>query len=197
MILTGNLQMNPQERPIIDVPANVLEGWSGLNWYALYTRSRHEKCVAQQIEQRSIACFLPLYRSVRRWKDRRKELELALFPGYVFVRLALQDRLRVLQLPSAVRLVSFNGRPAVLPEAEIEQLRERLARGGCVEPHPYLRVGRRVRVCGGPMQGLEGIIVRRKDRCRVVFSLDLIMRSVAVEVDEADVEPVTESNRRN
>jgi transcription antitermination factor NusG len=189
--------MNPQNALFTDPPANVSENAVGLNWYALYTCPRHEKCVAQQIEQRSIACFLPLYRSVRRWKDRRKELELALFPGYVFVRLALKDRLRVLQLPSAVRLVSFNGQPAALPEAEIEGLRQRLARGGCLEPHPYLSVGRRVRVCGGPMQGLEGIIVRRKDRCRVVFSLDLIMRSVAVEVDESDVEPVTESRNRN
>jgi len=168
-----------------------------MNWYALYTCPRHEKCVAQQIEQRSIACFLPLYRSMRRWKDRRKELELALFPGYVFVRLAWQDRLRVLQLPSVVHLVSFNGQPAVLPDAEIEQLRARLARGGCMEPHPYLRVGRRVRVCAGPMHGLEGIIVRRKDRCRVVFSVDLLMRSVAVEVDESDVEPVSEPRWRN
>lgn len=96
-------------------------------WYALYTCPRHEKCVAQQIEQRNISCFLPLYRSVRRWKDRRKELELALFPGYVFVYFALKDRLRVLQLPSAVRLVSFNGEPAVLPQAEIEALRDRLS----------------------------------------------------------------------
>src|SRR5271156_5983597 len=111
-----------------------------LNWYALYTCPRHEKCVAQQSEQRSISCFLPLYRSVRRWKDRRKELELALFPGYVFVRIALADRLRVLHLPSAVRLVSFNGQPAALPEAEIDGLRQRLSRGVCVEPHPYLRV---------------------------------------------------------
>lgn len=166
------------------------------NWYALYTCPRHEKCVAQQIEQRQIACFLPLYRSVRRWKDRRKELELALFPGYVFVHLAPQDRLRVLQLPSAVRLVSFKGQPAVLPEAEIESLRLRLGGGVCAEPHPYLRVGRRVRVSAGPMQGLEGIIVRRKDRCRVVFSLDLIMRSVAVEVDESEVQPVVETKRR-
>jgi transcription antitermination factor NusG len=195
-----NFLMNLQEASTNAAPASLAEGAVDpnrheLNWYALYTCPRHEKCVAQQIEQRSISCFLPLYRSVRRWKDRRKELELALFPGYVFVRLALKDRLRVLQLPSAVRLVSFNGRPAALPEAEIDQLRERLARGS-VEPHPYLRVGRRVRVCGGPMQGLEGIIVRRKDRCRVVFSLDLIMRSVAVEVDESDVEPVAQSNRR-
>src|SRR5208282_6548405 len=100
------------------------------NWYALYTSPRHEKRVAEQIKQRRISCFLPLYRSVRRWKDRRKELELALFPGYVFVRLALQDRLKVLQLPSAVRLVSFYGQPAVVPEAEIEGLRQRLACGG-------------------------------------------------------------------
>jgi transcription antitermination factor NusG len=195
MALNENLQMNEAEMPMSTVPMSLSEDALPLNWYALYTCPRHEKCVAQQIEQRSISCFLPLYRSVRRWKDRRKELELALFPGYVFVRLALKDRLRVLQLPSVVHLVSFNGQPAVLPEAEIDQLRERLARGG-VEPHPYLRVGRRVRVCGGPMQGLEGIIVRRKERCRVVFSLDLIMRSVAVEVDEGDVEPVA-SKRRN
>jgi transcription antitermination factor NusG len=190
MVLSEIPLMNPQPASMTDSPVNLQAAGAGLNWHVLYTCPRHEKCVAQQIEQRSISCFLPLYRSVRRWKDRRKEVELALFPGYVFVRLALQDRLRVLQLPSAVRLVSFNGQPAVLPDVEIEQLRQRLSRGGCVEPHPYLRVGRRVRVCGGPMQGLEGIIVRRKDRCRVVFSLDLIMRSVAVEVDEGDVQPV-------
>jgi transcription antitermination factor NusG len=197
MALSENFLMNMPETPMSTAPANLPEDGAGLNWYALYTCPRHEKCVAHQIEQRSISCFLPLYRSVRRWKDRRKELELALFPGYVFVRLALQDRFRVLQLPSVVRLVSFNGQPAVLPEAEIDRLRQRLARGSCIEPHPYLRVGRRVRVCAGPMQGLEGIIVRRKERCRVVFSLDLIMRSVAVEVDEGDVEPVAESKRRN
>lgn len=160
------------------------------NWYALYTCPRHEKCVVQQIEERQISCFLPLYRSVRRWKDRSKTLELALFPGYVFVRLALRDRLRVLGVPGAVRLVTFNGQPAVLPDKEIETLRLRLSGDNPIEPHPYLRVGRRVRVRCGPMQGLEGIIVRKKDCCRLVFSLDLIMRSVAVEVDDADVEPL-------
>lgn len=196
MDLSNDIRIKPQPGPLLGGAAGSLEPNARLDWYALYTCPRHEKCVAQQIEERSIACFLPLYRSVRRWKDRRKELELALFPGYVFVRLALEDRLRVLQLPSAVRLVSFNGQPAVLPEAEIEALRERLSRGGCAEPHPYLRVGRRVRVCAGPMQGLEGIIVRRKDRCRVIFSLDLIMRSMAVEVDESDVEPIVETKRR-
>lgn len=157
-------------------------------WYALYTCPRHEKRVAEQIKQRSFSCYLPLYRSVRRWKDRRKELELALFPGYVFVQMAIERRLQVLQLPGVVRLVSFNGQPAALPTEEIEALQERLSSGARVEPHPYLRVGRRVRVRSGAMQGLEGIIVRRKDSCRVVFSIDLIMRSVAVEVDESDLE---------
>jgi len=160
------------------------------NWYALYTAPRHEKSVAGQVERHGIHCFLPLYRSLRRWKDRRKQLELVLFPGYVFVRIALRDRLRVLQVRGAIRLVTLNGQPAALPESEIENLRNRLAVPGTLEPHPYLRVGRRVRVRSGPMQGLEGIIVRRKDRCRVVFSMDLIMRSIAVEVDEPDVEPV-------
>lgn len=157
-------------------------------WYALYTCARHEKRVADQIERRNFSCFLPLYRSVRRWKDRRKELELALFPSYVFVRMELAKRLQVLQLPGVVRLVSFNGQPVALPANEIEALQERLSGDVKVEPHPYLRAGRRVRVRNGAMQGLEGIVVRRKDRCRVIFSIDLIQRSVAVEVDEADLE---------
>jgi len=159
------------------------------NWYALYTCPRHEKRVAQQIEQHRIACFLPIYRSVRRWKDRRKELELALFPGYVFVRIALPDRLRVLQLVGAVRFVSFNGHPVPLPNGEMESLMSGLSSGVRAEPHPYLQVGRRVRVRSGPLAGAQGILVRRKDKFRVVLSLDLIMRSVAVEVDESDIEP--------
>jgi len=157
-------------------------------WYVLYTCPRHEKRVAAQIERRSISCFLPMYRSVRRWKDRRKELELALFPGYVFVRMSLERKLQVLDLPGVVRLVSFNGQPAALSAEEIEALQSRLSSAFKIEPHPYLSRGRRVRVRSGAMQGLEGIFVRRKDRCRVVFSIDLIQRSVAVEVDEADLE---------
>src|ERR1700689_3974404 len=98
-------------------------------WYALYTSSRREKRVADQIEHRGISCFLPLYRSMRRWKDRRKELELALFPGYVFVRIALRDKLRVLQLASVVRFVSFNGRPLPLPQGEMDTLMNGLRRG--------------------------------------------------------------------
>ncbi len=158
------------------------------NWYVLYTCVHHEKKVAEQIRRRNLSSFLPVYRSVRRWKDRRKQLELALFPGYVFVRMSLQHKLKVLDLPGVVSFVSFNGKPAVLPAEEIEALRDRLSRDQRVEPHPYLRTGRRVRVRRGALEGLEGIVVRRKDRCRIVFSIDLIQRSLAIEVDEADLQ---------
>jgi transcription antitermination factor NusG len=158
------------------------------NWYALCTCPRHEKRIAEEMRRRDWACFLPLYHSVRQWKDRRKKLEMVLFPGYVFVRLELANKLRVLQLPGALRLVSFNGQPAPLPASEMESLQNRLADGSKIEPHPYLRRGRRVRIRRGPLEGLEGIVVRRKDSCRVVFSIDVIMRSVAVEVDELDLE---------
>lgn len=170
------------------LPISPLAAQTATHWYALYTAPRHEKLVADRIERQGISCFLPLYRSMRRWKDRRKELALVLFPGYVFVRMHLQNRFRVLQLPGAVRLVSFNGQPAALPEEEIENLRNRLANSGNIEPHPYLSAGRHVRVRSGPLLGLEGIILRTKDRCRIVLSIHLIMRSLAVEVDDGDLE---------
>lgn len=157
-------------------------------WYALYTCARHEKRVAEQIERRQLSCFLPSYRCVRRWKDRRKELELALFPGYVFVHMSLSNKLKVLQVPGVVQLVSFQGQPAALPAEEIEALRNRISGNAQVVPHPYLQAGRKVRVHSGPFQGLEGVIVRRKDRCRLIFSIDLIQRSLAIELDEADLE---------
>jgi transcription antitermination factor NusG len=169
-----------------EMPAEYMER----HWYAAYTNPRHEKRVAGQMDTNHIDCFVPLYRSVRRWKDRRKELELPLFPGYVFVHIALRDRLQVLQLPGVVQFVSFHGKPAALPTFEIEALRNGLARTTMVEPHPYLKMGRRVRVHSGPMAGLEGILIRRKDKFRVVLSIHMIERSVAVEVDETDVEPV-------
>jgi transcription antitermination factor NusG len=158
-------------------------------WYAAYTCVRHEKLVGRQLDERRIEHFLPLYRSVRQWKDRRKEIDLPLFPGYVFVRVAVQERLRVLQLPGVVRFVSFNGAPAILPGQDIETLRSGLARHIYAEPHPYLRVGRRVRVVRGPLMGVEGIVFRKKDRLRIVISIDVIMRSIAVELDAADLKP--------
>lgn len=161
------------------------------HWYALYTRSRHERQVVSQLERKHIEFFLPLYESQRRWKDRRVQLLMPLFPGYVFVHMALRDRLQVLTISGAVRFVAFDGRPAPLSERDVEALRQGLRQGVRVEPHPYLKIGRRVRVRSGPLAGTEGILKRKKDRFRLVLSLDLIMRSVAVEVDAADVEPIS------
>lgn len=166
-------------------------------WYATHMRANREKQVAEQLARRSVEHFLPLYQSVRRWKDRKVQLQLPLFPGYVFVRLALRDRLQVLQIPGVVRLVGFDGTPTSLPEAEIEALRTSLISGICAEPHPYLAVGRRMRIVSGPFQGQEGILSRKKNCVRVVISLDLIMRSIAVEIDPAVLEPVNTLRTRS
>jgi transcription antitermination factor NusG len=165
-----------------------LEAYIQPRWYALYTCANHEKRVAKQLEERAVEHFLPLYDSVRRWKDRKVKLELPLFPGYVFVHLALQNRLGVLQVPGVARLVGFGGLPVALPDQQLEALRAGLKGDFCAEPHPYLVVGRRVRITRGPLQGTEGILIRKKGSFRVVLSLVLIMRSVAVEVDTADIE---------
>ena len=132
------------------------------HWYAAYTCAQHEKRVAEQLADRTVEHFLPLYASVRRWKDRRVQLDLPLFPGYVFVRVALLDRLRVLQIPSVVRLVGFGGLPTALPDEQVDLLRAGLAGQLRAEPHPFLTVGRRVRMVRGPLAGMEGIILRKK-----------------------------------
>lgn len=166
-------------------------------WYAVYTWANHEKRVAEHLEQRQMRSFLPLYRAMHRWKDRRKEVELALFPSYVFVHLSLQHRLRVLEIPSVVHLVSFQGKPAPLPAHEIEKLRQGVNGRVRMGPHPYLQAGQRVRVRSGPVAGLEGILVRRKEGARLVVSIEILMRAVALEIDEADVEAVGPENRLN
>jgi transcription antitermination factor NusG len=159
-------------------------------WYAAQTCANHERRVQEQLRLRSVEAYLPVYTSVRRWKDRRVSLQLPLFPGYVFVRLALRDRLLVLQTPSVVRLVGFGGQPAALPDREIDALQQGLATELGLQPHPYLKVGQRVRVRTGPLRGLEGILVRKKKISRFIISLDLIMRSVAAEIDVSELETV-------
>jgi transcription antitermination factor NusG len=132
-----------------------------------------------------------LYRSWHRWKDRRKQVELALFPSYVFVKIGTHEKLRVLQVSGVVHIVTFNGQLAALPEHEIDVLRNGLENQVYAEPHPYLRVGRKVRVVRGPMAGTEGILVRKKDKYRVVLSIDVLMRSIAVEIDGGDLQALT------
>ena len=168
----------------------VPDGHAEPRWYAAYTRSHHEKCVANQLQARTVEHFLPLYESVRKWRDRRKRIELPLFPGYIFVRIPLQERLRVLVVPGVVRLVGFANHPATLPDVEIEALRSVLGSGLRSEPHPYLTVGRRVRIAHGALAGMEGVLVRKKRRLRLVLSIDLIRESAMIEVDSGDVEPI-------
>ncbi len=180
--VAGNLNTT-SEWP--EFPAELCEP----RWYAACTTANHEKRVAEQLYLREVEHFLPLYASVRRWKDRNVELKLPLFPGYVFVRMALRERLRVLQVPGVARLVGFGGWPTALPSGEINALRASLQDGVRAEPHPFLTAGRKVRVKNGPLAGLRGILARRKNRVRFVVSLDLIQRAMAVELDEADLEP--------
>jgi transcription antitermination factor NusG len=160
------------------------------HWYAAYTRANHERRVAQEFNERGVEHFLPQYQSRRKWKDREVELSLPLFPGYVFVHLALEHKLRVLQVPGVASLVGFAGKPAAVPADELARIREVLSRKVKAAPHPYMNVGRRVRVLDGPFAGLEGMVVRRNKRNRLVLSLELIERSIAVELGEANLELV-------
>lgn len=167
-----------------------VHGDAEARWYAAYSCANHEKRVAEQLGVRDVEHFLPLYSSVRRWKDRRVTLELPLFPGYVFVRMALRDRLQVQTVPGVARLVGFDGTPTALPDQEIDTLRASLGDAMHAEPYPYLTGGRRVRVIRGPLAGMEGVLLRRKGSFRLVISLELIQRSVTVDADAADVDPV-------
>jgi transcription antitermination factor NusG len=169
----------------IDSLRTTVDGSS--RWYAIYTLPRHEKMIAERLIQREVETFLPLYRAVHHWNRRRAEVELPLFPGYVFVKMFITNRVRVLAHPGVIRLVSFNGRPANLPDDEIEALRSWLAI--CkAEPYPFLSAGRQVRIKSGPLAGLEGRVLRRKGKLRVVVSIELIERAIVLELDAADAQ---------
>ncbi len=158
-------------------------------WFAAYTNSHHEKRVAAQLAERRIESFLPLYATRHRWKNRcEMNLDLPLFPNYVFVRVDPRKRVRVLEVPGVVSLVGFGRTLAPLPDFEIEALRSAIGQRK-IEPHPYLVIGERVRIKAGPMTGMEGVLVRRKSNFRVVLALDAIMQSVVVEVDADELEP--------
>ena len=155
-------------------------------WYAAYTLPRHEKAVAERLAYRQVESYLPLYKVLRRWNGRHIELDLPLFPGYVFVRLPFCERIKVLENPSVLRIISFNGQPAALPESEIASLRRSLEVRRA-EPYPYLVAGKRIRITYGPLQGLEGTIIRRKGRLRMIVSIDSLQRAISVELDVADL----------
>ena len=183
------LGIAPAEDPVPASFPNLAENAG--SWFAVYTNSRHEKMVAKQFLERHVESFLPLYRKVHHWtKQSRVTLELPLFPNYVFVRITQHQRASVLAVPRVLGIVGRGHLSSALSDAEIESLRIGLERNK-FEPYPYLVAGERVRIRAGSMAGMEGILVRKKNELRVVLTLDLIQRSVAVEVDAEDVEPAS------
>jgi transcription antitermination factor NusG len=167
-------------------------GKGDLQWWALYTRHQHEKVVAEMLSAKGFEVFLPLYDSIRRWKDRQKLLSLPLFPCYVFVRGGFGRRLQVITTPGVHTVLNHGEHVAVIPENEIESIRRTVAGRFHMEPHPFIRCGDRARVIRGSLQGVEGILVRKKNQFRLVLSVDMLAKSVAVEIDAADIEPVVE-----
>jgi transcription antitermination factor NusG len=161
-------------------------------WYAVWTRSRHEKSVSDHLSRKDLETFLPLYSTIRRWKNGDHRVEMPLFPGYTFVRMRLEDHLQVLKVAGVVRLVGFGSMPTPLEDGQVESLRRALGAGVKAEPHPYLTAGRRVRITAGPLAGREGLLVRWKSALRVVLSVDLIQRSILVDTEAQALEPVAD-----
>ena len=157
-------------------------------WLAVHTRHQHENLAARSLAYKGFEVFLPQYTSVRQWSDRTKQLSAPLFPCYVFLREGLEQQLRILTTPGVLDLVRFSGVPAIIPNTEIEAVRRIMVRRGQVEPHPFLKCGDWVRVKGGPLEGIEGILVRNKKQFRLVLSVQLLQKSAAVEVDAWSVE---------
>ena len=158
-------------------------------WFAAYTTPRHEKAVTRQLAVRQIESFLPMYTSVKRWKNGcRVAVERPLFPGYVFVNVPRRSSVKVLQVPGVISIVSSGREPSPLATREIESLRAGIPRLRC-EPHAFLAVGEKVRIVSGALEGMVGVLVRRKNDFRVVLTLDLIRQSVAVEIGMEEIEP--------
>jgi transcription antitermination factor NusG len=159
-------------------------------WFAVFTRSHHEKRVAKYYAERDIEHLLPISRVLRQWSHYRKVMvEMPLFPNYIFVHISSRERVRAMEVPGALSLVGQSSVATVLPDGEIESLRESLKLQN-FEPHPYLVVGTKVCINKGPLVGRVGIVVRNKNRSRVVLTLSVIMRSFAVEVDAADLDRI-------
>jgi transcription antitermination factor NusG len=158
------------------------------SWHALYTRHQHEKPIAQILSNKGHEVFLPLYIATHRWQDRIKQLYLPLFPCYVFIRGGLDRQVQILSTPGVFTVVGWAGHPAMIPNGQIEAVRQMVENFIRVEPHPYLNCGDRVGIKSGALQGLEGILVRKKNLFRLVVSIEMLGRSAAVEIDISCVE---------
>jgi transcription antitermination factor NusG len=156
-------------------------------WFALQVRARHEASVVDHLQGTGYEWFLPLYKVRKRWSDRVKEIQAPLFPGYLFCRLNPQDRLPILKTPGVIQIVGYNRAPVAVDELEIQSIQRMVASGMPNQPWPFLEAGDRVRIESGPLSGLEGILVEFRGNHRLVLSVTLLQRSVAVEIDSAFV----------
>lgn len=156
-------------------------------WYAIWTRSRHEQAVREQLEGKGLDAFLPTITRWSRWKDRKKQIEWPLFPGYCFARFESSERLPVLQCSGVVSIVSFDGEIVSIPEHEIDAIRRLVDSDLQFDPCPFIREGMMVEVVHGPLKGVVGRLLRKGTHARLVLSVDLIGQAVSVEVDAADV----------
>lgn len=157
-------------------------------WYAVYTRSRHEKKVAGGLKDKDIEVFLPLRSVINRWKDRRKEVQLPLFSGYVFVRIVPEQKIPVLQTAGVVTLVGNGSDPMPIPEEQIESIQKLVNSGIRYDPYPYLKEGMRVFIKRGPLKGMEGVLIEKRKKHLLVLSVDLIQQSAVLQVDVGDTD---------
>jgi transcription antitermination factor NusG len=163
---------------------------SSAQWFALWTRSRHEQVVREQLEKKEFESFLPTITRWSRWKDRKKKIDWPLFPGYCFARFDPEDVLPILKCTGVVSIVSFEGRPAPIPDFELQSIRLLIGSELQYDPCPLIREGMMVEVVHGPLKGVIGRLTRKDaQRARLVLSVDLIGQAVSVEVDAADVKP--------
>ena len=160
-----------------------------LPWFAIWTRSRHEQVVREQLQQKHIDVFLPTIAKWSRWKDRKKKIDWPLFPGYCFARFDARNRLPILKCTGVVSIVSVDGEPAAIPEHQIEGIKLLIESDLAFDPCPMLKEGMMVEVVHGPLRSVIGRLVRKNDKARLVLSVDLIGQGVSVEVDAADVKP--------
>jgi transcription antitermination factor NusG len=181
-MMNGKSAASPQASVVAASGAEV-------RWFALWTRSRHEQVVREQLEQKRVEAFLPTVTRWSRWKDRKKKIDWPLFPGYCFARFDPRERLPVLKCTGVVNIISFEGEPAPIPEQEIDGIRRLVESDLAYDPCPMIREGSMVEVVHGPLKGVVGRLVRKNDKARLVLSVDLIGQAVSVEVDAADVRP--------
>jgi len=164
-----------------------VHGAAAFSWYALRTKHQHEKSVTNVLAEKGFEVLCPTYAEVHRWKDRKKEVTLPLFPGYLFFANGLERKVDLLSTPGACAIVSFGNTPALVPQSEIEAIQLAMLSSRVLGPHPFLKEGDKVRLRSGPLAGIEGILQKWKDGYRLVLSIELLGRSVAVEVEQSDI----------